>query len=655
MVDAEQVRSRLRDSGQHGDVLGRLLVELSWRYRVATEFELATERAREAIDLGKQTGDAKLEADGYNALGGVNWRRGDFSLVWEHWLRALRLRESVDDQAGMAASYSNLGLLLDSEGDFPGALEYYHRALSIDREIGSPPLEIAATINNIGSVHEQLGEPEVALRHHEESLAIRLELGDRRAIGTSYNNLGASLVDMGRWEEARKMLHQALELREAIEDLPGQASTLGELAKLERLVGRVNVARDFAARGLTLYQKIEEPWGQADVSNQWGEIELAAGKPSEALSHFDEAKLYAEQIGAPLLLADQWDGRARAWEALSQWEDAVIALREHATLREKITGDSARRRIELLEIRHETQRKELEVGRLTAANQQAEGALRQVRFERRTMIGGLAALVVFLLALAVAYRWQHKVTAELSAAHHNLQELSAQKDRFLQIVAHDLRSPLGNIRWLSGLLREPQTTGEELVKTAGMIDQVAEQLIDTTDKLLDVSRIEAGSVELTLTKFDLSDLVSQTAARWTRIAEGKGQQLRWLSGGLSAVVHNDAGLVQQVLDNLISNAIKFTPINGEVSIGLEGANGSWCVRVTDSGPGIPDAAREHLFSQFSRVGNVPTAGEDSHGLGLAIASGLAEVLGGKLGLAKSTSNLKGACFEFCLPVETDRN
>ncbi|MCC5025286.1 MAG: tetratricopeptide repeat protein [Candidatus Synoicihabitans palmerolidicus] len=173
--------------------------------------------------MGEALNDAKLEADGYNALGGVYWRRGNLQIVWEHWLKALRLRESIDDKAGMAASYSNLGMLLDSEGDYPGALEYYQRAWEIDRQIGSAPLEIAATINNIGSVHEQFDDSEAALHYHREALAIRESAGDKRATATSQNNMGAALVDLERWDEGRVALLEAQGIREEIGDLSGLA------------------------------------------------------------------------------------------------------------------------------------------------------------------------------------------------------------------------------------------------------------------------------------------------------------------------------------------------------------------------------------------------------------------------------------------------
>lgn len=203
---------------------------------------------------------------------------------------------------------------------------------------------------------------------------------------------------------------------------------------------------------------------------------------------FDHAREQTQKVGAPLLLADQWDGRARALEKLERWEEALTALRQYTLLREEIAGESSRRRIELLEIRHATQRRELELVQLRADNEHAEGQLHQARLERRTMIIGASGLGVFLVCLGAAYRWQRKATKELSLAHDRLQKLSAEKDRFLRIVAHDLRSPLGNIRWLTGMLRSAPGGSKEVGRGAQMIDEVAQRLIDTTDKLLELKQ-----------------------------------------------------------------------------------------------------------------------------------------------------------------------
>ncbi|WP_221030100.1 tetratricopeptide repeat protein [Actomonas aquatica] len=649
--EAEAWRERLAETGVEGKLRGNLAVELSWEYRVQSEYALAEARAREAAALGERLEEPRLQADGLNALGGVFWRRGDLATVWEHWLQAMRLREAAGDQAGVAASLSNLGILLDSEGDFAGALEYYQRALEIDRAIGSAPLEVASTLNNIGAVHEQMNREEAALSYHREALALRETTGDVREIAISYNNVGASLVDLGRLDEGREALQRSLEMRRAIGDRPGEASTLGELGKLERLAGNLDLAELHAAAGLAIYVEIAEPWGEADVANQLGEIALAAGEPELALEYFERARERAEQVGGPLLLAEQWDGRARALEAMGRWEDALAALREHAALREQIVGDASRRRVELLEIRHDTQQRELEVTRLRTANERAAQELAQARFERQAMVVGATGLVVFVMGLGWAWRRQRQATREAREAHARLRALGEQKDQFLRIVAHDLRGPLGNVRWMAGLLREDATEIPEARRLSTMIDEVAGRLVATTDRLLDLDRIESGAVQPEWQDVAPGEVARKVVAQYAAAARGKDLQLEVVGdeSSLSEVVRSDARLTEQVLDNLVSNAVKFTPVGGRIEVRGCGTDTAVMVDVIDSGPGIPPEARERLFARFAQVGNKPTAGEGSHGLGLAIAHGLAAAMGAELRYETSTHPLGGAWFSVRFP------
>ncbi len=653
ITEAERLRVALPETGAEGRLRAGLAVELSWAYRENAEFERAEARAREAIRLGATLVAPRLEADGHNALGGVYWRRGDLGTVWSLWLEALRLREEAGDRAGVAASYSNLGILLDSEGDFPGALEYYQRALAIDREIGSEPAEIASTLNNIGALHEQMGESAAALDYHREALVIREQVGDERDVATSHNNIGSALADLGRLDEARDELERALKMRRETGDRPGEASTLGELAKLERLAGRLDEARAHATAGLALYREIAEPWGEADVSTQLGEIDLASGRPEDALNHFELARSRAEEIGAPLLLAEQWGGRARALEAMGRWQAALDALRREARVREQIAGDASRRRVELLEIRHETQRKELEVVQLRAANATVERALNQARSERQMMLFGAVGLVLFVAGLAWAFRLQRRAAREANAAHERLQALSEQKDHFLRVVAHDLRSPLGNVRWMAGLLRKEASRVDEVTKVAGMIEDVSARLVATTENLLDLDRIETGMVKPQWRRVALDEVVARMVAERQATAARKQQTLAVRkSASASATgwsVETDETLVVQILDNLISNALKFTPAGGTITVSLNDATDRLAVHVADSGPGIPPEARARLFSRFAMVGNAPTAGEGTHGLGLAIAAGLAQTIGALVSHVAEPNPLGGACFAVTFP------
>ena len=647
IAEASGLRNRLAHDGGTLGESGRLSVALSWAHRQAAEYPEAETAARLAIEAGQRTGDLRLEADGHNALGGVFWRRSEYAGVWTAWTTALRLREETGDESGTAASLSNLGIILDDQGDFPGALEYYSRALEIDRRIGSEPLSIAATINNIAGVHAALRNPEVALRHHREALEIRRRSGDSRSIAVSQNNIGEVLVQLGQMQAAREALGESLQIRRAINDRQGEASSLRELGALAMAEGDLRRADELVRQSLLIREELAESWGVADSAILLGEIALESAQPESALVWFTRAEQEARGIDARKHLIDLLAGRARAWAALGEGETAFRVQNEQIALREEVMGEQARRRIELLELRHETQRRELELARLRESQERTEAELRETAMQSRAIGWGLAGLSVFAACLGLALRAQRR-------AARRLQQLSFEKDHFLRVVAHDLRSPLGNIRWLSGLLQQAQDIPTEVRKTSQMIDRTAERLIETTTNLLDINRIEEGAVDVKFTEFDLLPGLTEVIAQHEPSAQAKDQTIEWSRDPASTIpVWADPGLVQQILDNLVSNAVKFSPPGGRIRVSVATESGTVRVEVADNGPGISAEARGGLFKKFATVGNSPTGGEDSHGLGLAISHGLANLMGGALELMENTPHGMGARFRLSLPRPDD--
>ena len=335
---------------------------------------------------------------------------------------------------------------------------------------------------------------------------------------------------------------------------------------------------------------------------------------------------------------------------MGQWESAFRAEKLYAELQKEILGDSARRRMELLEIKNETRRRDFEIAELRLLHERAETELRRTQWEQRIIVGSAVGLGVFVLGLGWAFRVQRLAKLRLEHAHGRLQKLGEEKDHFLRVVAHDLRSPLGNIRWLTGLIREKPDETETVKTTVGMIDEVAARLVTTTTNLLDINRIEAGAINPVIAPVSLPPLMDRLAQNFGPRTAEKQQVLKVELEPNLDPVPADINLLEQIMENLISNALKYTPGGGGVTVHGRREGRSVCLFVEDTGPGVGPAQREHLFTPFARVGNSPTGGEDSHGLGLAIARGLAESMGGTLVYLDNPDHAHGARFRLTLPV-----
>ncbi len=244
---------------------------------------------------------------------------------------------------------------------------------------------------------------------------------------------------------------------------------------------------------------------------------------------------------------------------------------------------------------------------------------------------------------------EHEEALARVRTHLTLQRLRREledqldlKDKFMRIASHDLRNPLCLILMASEFARTISGTPERVGKSLANINEGAAQMRRIIDTFLDLREPETvGPVNIAL--------VAGAVVRQQGHAAGQKQMILGLdiSGNLPSV-QCDVAHAYQLLTNLVSNALKFTPPGGTVNVRLRSAGERLRTEIADTGPGIPPAERSQLFREHARLSPRPTGGEESHGLGLAIVKHLAESQGGLVGAEFPAGG--GSVFWFELPV-----
>lgn len=245
-----------------------------------------------------------------------------------------------------------------------------------------------------------------------------------------------------------------------------------------------------------------------------------------------------------------------------------------------------------------------------------------------------------------------RLSDELRAKNEQLEHLNTVKNQFLGIAAHDLRSPLGVIVVYLQLLRRGDANltdaQREMVRA---IQRSTEFMWQLVNDLLDVSAIEAGRLELRRCRADARRLVESAVARHRLLAEAKQLtlELRY-DAELPEAVRLDPPKIEQVLNNLLENAAKFSPSGARIEVELRRSGDDHiCVSVYNPGQGIAPEHRGRLFQPFERGQKEGTAGEKSTGLGLAISRKIVEGHGGEIGVESQPG--QGARFWFTLPID----
>lgn len=240
---------------------------------------------------------------------------------------------------------------------------------------------------------------------------------------------------------------------------------------------------------------------------------------------------------------------------------------------------------------------------------------------------------------------QRELVRELNA---ELARLNAEKNEFMAIAAHDLRAPLASVRGLAAQLQAGRFAEEEKrMRASAAIHDLSGRMLALVNDYLGAHAAESGTLEISLARVDLQAVAAAAAERHAAVAEAKAQCVR-VQPGQPAWAQADERLVGQVLDNFVTNALKFSPRGAEVRLAVGRVAGGLRVMVADSGPGIAAEEQAALFKKFGRASTKPTGGEPSHGLGLSVAKRLAERMGGSVGCVSAAG--QGATFWIELPA-----
>ena len=240
----------------------------------------------------------------------------------------------------------------------------------------------------------------------------------------------------------------------------------------------------------------------------------------------------------------------------------------------------------------------------------------------------------------------------LSAQWLRLQRANGFKNEILGTVAHDLKNPLGVILGRTEMLTELIAAGSTKEGIATQIDHIRDatkRLTAMVDHLISDAMADAFDITIRREPVDLSALVSDVAEANRPSAVNKQQQITVSAPGHSDLTMCDADRMREAIDNLVSNAIKYSPIGGKIDILINGGTEHVRVSVSDEGAGLSPEDLDRLFGRFQRLSAKPTGGESSTGLGLSIVKRIVDMHGGEV-TADSAGPGQGATFTIMLPA-----
>ena len=621
--------------------------------------EVALAHARRAGALSG-AGDAGPAADLRRLT--ATWLEGEALERLEKPDLALTILDAAVEPVGRLARDTKLqgdvlkarGHAFRALGRVQPALADYQRAYEIFQRAKEPRSQ-ALTLQAIASVYQQARDDAQALKYYAQS--DETYSADSQLSLASHNNRGMVLKDLGRLPEAQAEFSKALAIARRLGSDNLRAQILANLANTEILAGRYADARSTVQRGLALGEHDGEAQSERPfLLGAAAKAAMATGDAPGAGQLLDRAFRGVDLTRTAMEFRDVHETAARVYEATGDRGKALAHLKAFKRLDDASRSLAASASAALTAAHFDFANQNLRIAQLKEGQLERDMSLARSQARLRTFIvlalAG-AGIVLFLATLLgfLYMRWSRdRIRAardQLAVVNTSLEKALNAKTEFLATTSHEIRTPLNGILGMTQVvLADPDIKGV-LRNRLGLVQTAGETMKMLVDDLLDVAKTESGALTLEHKPFSLRQVVTQTRDFWSAKALSKGLDLR-LDAEVPDRAVGDQVRLQQILFNLMSNAIKFTD-QGDVELHAIHEDGWLTLRVSDTGVGIGSDDHLRIFEPFTQVDSGTSRRFGGTGLGLSVCRNIVDAMGGRIAVESRPG--AGASFTVRIPLE----
>lgn len=578
-----------------------LLNSLAWELR-SSDPSRALAYAEEAYSLADNSGYVRGAAYGLLNVGIARRYLADYETALSTLLKALPSFLSIDDLQGRASTLNWVGNVYFRMGNYPNALDYYLKSSVLSNELNDTQ-QTASCLTNIGRVYYALGDYTNSLLFHLRSLKLREAMADRREEAMVIWDISRTYYGMGEYDNALAYCRQSLTIRRSINDTRGMAASLHVLGDIYEKRGDSYRALLNYHRSLVAVRAVDEKYGEAMTNSRIGALYTKLHKHDQALPFLEYALELGRQIKAHEVEYNTHRVLSELYRNTGDYQKALEHFEMFYARKEEVTDKQNQQMLQNLQRGYEIEKAQREAEIYRLKNVELADALQEVQI----------------------------LNENLAHVNIHLEALNREKNEFLGIVAHDLQNPLAGISMTASLVKTyiekmaPQDVRQHMEKVERTIDRMKEIIVN----LLDINAIESGTLHLAPEVLDLAALAHSVLNDYSTRARSKNIEISCETVP-PVFAWADRQATMQILDNLVSNAVKYSPFGSRVWVSVFSTGTVARVEVRDEGPGLTSDDMKIVFGKFARLSARPTGGEDSTGLGLSIVKKLAEAMNGSV-------------------------
>lgn len=637
-------------------------------------YEEALKHLGTALTLQEQIVDPIAESSTLTEMGNLNLQKGNVAEALRRYLMALKLRQQFGRDEEIAKSLTNIGLAYRRLGMYKSALKYFEQAQEIinSKEISNN--DAAYILQNLGHIYLDQKEYTKALTTYKSALTLKERGGDETGTAKILKNIAQTQLQMLQESKARTSLSQALKITIRNKDIKEQADILNEMGNVERKAKNLELAINYFGKAAELYQQSNNFDGKALCTRKIGEIQILKKQYAEAEKNIDLSIKTGFQTGNAYLRSYGYLAKHDLFRAKGNYKLALSFYIQHTAIKDSLenikrneTNLEAQLDLELDQKKTEIKVMEAEVD---ALRQKAEldNAIIEKQKTFRNLLIAIALLFItvagattlsFIQKRTYAKALEEKIDEikqindKLIQSEKDLKQTVQTKDKLFSIIAHDLRSPFTALVGLSEVLwsKSKNLSTDEISELSKHIYDSANGVLSLTDNLLNWSRSQTGKLTLNPDIHALTEIISRIIEVASIPAKEKGVEIEHKTEP-NLKIFADYDTISTAIRNLISNAIKFTPQGGIITITATQNGGNAEIKIRDTGVGIEPENLSKLF----KVDGLTTKGtnqESGTGLGLILCKEFVEKNNGKISVESHPG--VGTTFRIALPINTINN
>lgn len=566
---------------------------------------------------------------------------------------ALSIANKTNSKLREAEIYNQLGIIASVLGDNATALDHFLSVLRVREEIQDLP-GIARIQNNLGILYKNLGEYTLSLEFHKSSLETKKGLNDSLGIARSLNNIGEIFQMQMNTLESEKYFQEALEYMIALSYKEGLAAVYNNLGEANKLQGNINRAIEFHSLSLDIEKEFDNKPGIGLSYLNIASLFMLLDQPKTAIKNYEQSISYFKQINDLGGLSKAYNDIAVAYAEIESFKESLLYFRLHSEIKDTLLSIETNQQIAQLQTEYESdkQQKEIQLLNETSAFQIAQ--LNQEKSTQRLLLIIVILLISIAVILYISNRSNKRINELLVEKNNQIEEAANLKVQFLSVMSHEIRTPMNAVVGMTNLLLS-ENPREDQKKYLDTLRFSSNNLLSIVNDVLDYSKVEAKKLNLEIIDFRLLQLLSNINQSFYNQAIKKGVYLKFeYDKKIPDVLKGDPIRLTQVLNNLVSNGLKFTDKGSvTVNVSLEEQNSDDVVvnfKVSDTGIGIKPEKIDSIFESFIQASKETHRKYGGTGLGLSISKKLLELYGSQIKVISSVG--KGTTFSFsiCFPV-----